>query len=288
MRGPLHRCRGFLFPFRHMLAEGDGVRWWMMRTTSHSGSAIPLALMLAALARQAQPVLEPPDCGADGRFEPYHPLREADVAWERRVWRVLDLADPANAALRRPVGDLPGCSGLFDLVRQAAQDGRLTVYAPADDGFDDAFRAPMTPQAMESRITALGLGEDSIVRWMLKEDWLFDRARSTMEARIIALAPMAEVRGTEGELRGYAPILWVHYPSSRALLARHAAMRRTDGERLSYEAWFAERFFSGAILKVAGMHDAAIPAVSTGLDALIRSEAERERLQRMGFDLWNH
>lgn len=255
---------------------------------SHPGAALPLAFMLTAVAGQAQPVLEPADCRADGRFEPYHPLREADVAWERRVWRILDLADPANAALGRPVGDLPGCSGLFGLVRQAAQGGRLTVYAPAEDGFDDAFRSPMTPQAMESRIAALGVEEETIARWMLKEDWLFDRARSTMEARIISLAPMAEVRGTEGELRGYVPILWVHYPSSRALFAGRAAMRRPDGEKLSYEAWFAERFFSGAILKVAGMRDAAIPAVSTGLEALIRSEAERGRLQRMGFDLWNH
>ena len=99
---------------------------------------------------------------------------------------------------------------------------------------------------------------------------------------------MAEVRGEDGELRGHRPLFWLYYPECRTLFARWLALKDEHDRSLSYEDLFAERRFSGTIVKVSNMYDRGIAEHRTGLDALLEGEAIREQLFRMGFDLWNY
>ena len=252
-------------------------------------SAFALGLLLCGLALNGQ-VLEPQDCRASGTVLPYPPLREADVMWERRVWRTLDLHDPQNAALLTPQGKLPGCRNLFAVMQHGLKDeGGLVAYQPDAKGEDDAFRKPFLREEIKSMLAAVDtLPATAVARFMIKEDWIFDRARSVMEVRIIGIAPMIEVRGEEGELRGYRPLYWLYYPECRHLLAWWTAITGKDGERVSYEELFAQRRFSGTIVKVSNMQDRAIAGHTTGLDALLESEEVRQQLLHMGFDLWNY
>ncbi|MEZ4738706.1 MAG: gliding motility protein GldN [Flavobacteriales bacterium] len=238
-----------------------------------------------------QTTLDPSSpCQLRATLTPYAPLREADVAWERRVWRVIDLRDPANSAFRTPREAGVRCLDLFEVIRHGALDeGAITMYDPGPSADDDSFKVPMTG------IQALGLfleldtpSQGAISRFMIKEDWIFDKQRSVMEVRIIGLAPMVEVLGVDGELRGHRVVAWVYYPECRLTLARWAADRDAEGTPLSFEDLFAQRRFVSTIVKVSGMHDRGVNAYSTGLDALLEGADIKEQLFQLGFDLWNN
>lgn len=234
-------------------------------------------------------MLEPPDCRASGIVLPYAPIREADVMWERRVWRTIDLRAPLNTPFRSPQEALPGCMGLFAVVRHGLLDeGGLTAYDPGPLAQDDAFQHAMTREQLRALFAWLDTVPETVDRFMIKEDWIFDRARSKMDVRIIGLAPLVEVRGTDGELRGHRPLLWLYYPECRHLFAWWAASITPDGQRFSYEGLLAARRFESTIVKVSNMQDRAIAGHRTGLDALLESDGLRRELLNMGFDLWNY
>jgi gliding motility associated protien GldN len=225
-----------------------------------------------------------------GTVVPYAPLREADVAWERRVWRLLDLNAPENLPFRDPEGEGPGCMDLFAVIRHGLlEEGAITAYDPGPASDDDAFRVPYSRKALFEMLASSELDHGPVVsRFMIKEDWIFDKQRSEMVVRIIGLAPMREVRGEEGELRGHQVVFWLYYPECRLTFARWAADRDMNGVRLSFEDFFAQRRFASTVVKVSGEPDRAISAYRTGLDALMEAEGVKEQLFHLGFDLWHY
>ncbi|MBK9176467.1 MAG: gliding motility protein GldN [Flavobacteriales bacterium] len=239
----------------------------------------------------AQTVLDPgtATCRANGLVRPYAQLREADVAWERRVWRAIDLSDPANAPLRMPTG-APGCLSLMQVIRHGLRnEGGIMAYDPGPDGKDDAFRKLMARSALLRELDTLDTLPASVVgRFAIKEDWIFDRACSRMEVRIIGIAPLVEVRGPEGELRGYRPLFWLYYPECRQLFAWWTAILDGDEKRISFEELLDQRRFKGTVTRVSDMSGRAVNAAATSVDALLRSEDVRRQLEEIGFDLWHY
>jgi gliding motility associated protien GldN len=245
----------------------------------------------ASLLLQGQDVLGPDGpCRGDGVVRPYAPLREADAIWSRRVWRVIDLSEAANQLLAKPAAKGPGCRNLIEVISHGLRDeGGIRAFLPGKDGHDDGFRSSMSRDMLLQELDTLdALPSGAVGRFMLKEDWVFDKARSVMEVRIIGLAPMIEVRGELGELRGYRPMFWLYYPECRQLFAWWVAGMGPEGSPVTFEAILDGRLFRGAISKVSNMHDRSINATASGIDALIEGEAVREQLRRIGFDLWNH
>lgn len=253
-----------------------------------AGLLFLLVPTLHAQNTSLEPVKNP--CSLDGGVVPYAALREADVAWERRVWRVIDLKDVTNRPFCSPSGDLTQCLGLFGVVRHGLLDeGAITAYDPGPMASDDAFRKPFSRSEIGSVVAALDtLPNERISRFMIKEDWIFDKQRSKMEVRIIGIAPMLELRGDDGELRGHCPLFWLYYPECRLLFSRWAAALDPSGNPLSYEDLFAQRRFTSTIVKMSNVFDRAINEHKATLDALLESEAIREQVFRMGFDLWNY
>ncbi|MEO8590203.1 MAG: gliding motility protein GldN, partial [Flavobacteriales bacterium] len=215
---------------------------------------------------------------------------EADVMWERRVWRVIDLKEKMNLPFLLPSAEVNGCLGLFGVIRHGLLDeGAITAYDPGPLADDDAFKVPFGREGIRTLFAALDtLPEQSVTRIMIKEDWIFEKQRSVMEVRIIGIAPMVEVRGEDGELRGHHPLFWLYYPECRTLFARWLALKQEDDTRLSFEDLFAKRRFTSMIVKVSNMYDRMVDDHSAGLDALLESESIRQQLFQIGFDLWNY
>ena len=240
----------------------------------------------------AQDTLEPGvhPCRVTSQVEPCRTIREADVMWERRVWRVIDLNEKVNSSLAMPQGSRAGCMDLFGIIRHGLLDeGSITAYDPGPEKVDDAFTLPMTRPELERLFDTIDtLRPVPIARIMIKEDWIFDRQRGEMIVRIIGIAPMIEVRGELGEVRGYEPIFWLYYPECRLLFARWVHREDKDGNAISYESYFAQRRFKSTIIKVANMQERRINAYRSGLDALLEGEAIRDQLYNMGFDLWHY
>lgn len=242
------------------------------------------------MAVHAQDTLEPgaSSCTMRQRPAPYPVLRQANVAWERRVWRVIDLRDEGNAVLRSALNG-KGCPGLFQVIVHGLLDeGAITAFDPGPMGEDDAFSKPFSRAEIASVLAGWDTwGTAPVTRYMLKEDWIFDKERGVMDVRIIGLAPLKAVLGEEGELQGHAQLFWLYFPECRNLFARWAALGAGE-TAVSFEAVLGQRRFISTVLKVSNGMGRAIDAYATGGDAVLQSDAVREQLFHLGFDLWNY
>src|SRR5665213_3684118 len=85
------------------------------------------------------------------RVTPYPNLREADVAFQKRVWREIDLREKMNQYLASPK------QRLIDVLMDAIAAGELTAYDPTpnpakNDIDGDSFSTPLTPSHANNRM----------------------------------------------------------------------------------------------------------------------------------------
>ncbi|MBL7763387.1 MAG: gliding motility protein GldN, partial [Chitinophagaceae bacterium] len=93
---------------------------------------------------------------------------------------------------------------------------------------------------------------NEIVKFRLKEDWVFDRESSRMICRIIGIAPLKTITATDGKTeRGVMPLFWIYYPDLRESLARAEVYnpKNMGVSRLTWEELFETRMFSSYIIK---------------------------------------
>src|SRR6187549_238802 len=58
----------------------------------------------------------------ENRVLPYEPLREADVPWERRIWRIIDVREKMNLPFTYPL------QPFFSIIAEAAKSGEIKVF----------------------------------------------------------------------------------------------------------------------------------------------------------------
>lgn len=272
---------------------------------------ILLGATLTSLSASAQ-VLEPRDQIYDKvttptrRITPYTEIREADVMWQRRIWRVMDLREKMNQTFYYPFEVTNGRSNLITIIKNSLEAGELRAYDP----FYDDFTVPYTAQQ------ALSIGSDttfytdyrpyepyeeydtfrintldysSIKKYYIKEDWVFDKARSVMEVRILGICPVREVRDQNGEYRGEQPMYWIYFPELRTIIANEEMYNRYNNiaNQLTYDDAFMKRMFSSYIYKEDNVYDRKISDyMKNGLEALLESEDIKDKMRNYEHDLW--
>lgn len=239
------------------------------------------------------------------RAIPYPHLREADVMWSKRVWRVIDLREKINHPLYYPDQPILDRKSLFDVMKDAAMnDGTITFFD--NPAFDDEFRYEMTKSEIEKKLIkwdtnqvedpnnpgtyypAPVKNETSSARvwkYWVKEDWFFDKQRSVLDVRIIGLCPLIEKRTETGEATGADQALfWIYFPEARPIFANQEVyMRHNDAERRTLEDIFWKRMFSSYVRKETNVYDRPIIEYKTGLDALLESERVKNDIF-----IWEH
>jgi gliding motility associated protien GldN len=274
-------------------------------------SAVPLVDTTKNIA--ARP-LKPFDRPLDGYYKktnilsakvtPYPSLRESDVAYAKRVWRIIDIREKMNQYLASPK------QLLFSVLWDAIQSGELTAYSakadPKNDPDGDAFYRPLSAgearRALADSITQTtfdkdnnkiqsrvlpDLVPDSVVKFELKEDWLFDRQRSVFEPRIIGIAPMVKIQ--VGSIVQYQPAFWIYFPDARQVLAvKEVVSRANDNTGLSFDDVFMKRIFTSYIIKESNDKDEGISDYETGIDKLYEAQRIKKSLQDWELNLWQY
>ena len=153
--------------------------------------------------------LSPDPCRADRIQRPfpvgYAALREADVMWSKRIWRVIDLKEKLNMPMYYPVQPKVCLMSLFDVLKCAVLENDLQAFA--NPVFDDEFTAPMTKKEVMDLLVSWDsthLSEDinnpgnmvvtplkteinseEITQYWIKEDWFFDKERVRVNKQYI-------------------------------------------------------------------------------------------------------
>jgi gliding motility associated protien GldN len=236
---------------------------------------------------------------------PYPNIREADVSFAKRIWRVMDVREKMNTYLVSPK------MRLIDVLLTAINNGELTAYdATPDEKYDpdgDSFAHPLTPaQAMAklvdssvvekqdingnaTRTKVAGiLNPDSVVKFQIKEDWIFDKQRSVFEPRIIGIAPMVKY-SAGGFATDYQPAFWIYFPDARPILAtKEVVNQNSDATGLSFDDVFMKRLFTSYIVKQSNDKDEHIKDYAQGVDRLYESDRIKKSLMDWELNLWQY
>jgi gliding motility associated protien GldN len=240
-------------------------------------------------------------------------LREADIMWCRRVWRVIDLQEKINIPLGYPLHNESGeLKSLMDVLYDAVIAGTLVAYDPVDDEFTrpmsieefirhggagvDSVNIPVNPDNPEITIDTVIEKEfrfQHIVQYRIKEDVFFDKQRSVMETRIIGIAPLIHDLDDQGNIREGSkpiPVCWFYFPQARNELVNHLVFnRQNDGEQRTFDDIFIKRMFSSYIIKISNEFDRRIEDYSINpMDALHESERIKNEITALEHDMWEY
>ena len=232
------------------------------------------------------------------RVVSYIHLREADVMWSKRIWRVLDLKEKKNHKLYYPLEPQNDRISLFDVMKYGAmEEGSITVYDPGTD-LDDKFRYPVRPTNGNSndpefkkrleKMFGYPNSRDSvdendepvrdmngdkivveftsqytsseIVRYVLKEDWFFDKQRSMLDVRIIGISPVVlGINPETQEVVGLKQLFWLYFPECRYVFQNFFVYNpENDAQRMSFDDLFWKRDFSSFVQKESNVFDRKI------------------------------
>lgn len=260
----------------------------------------------------AQDNLDNADEKLDGAYEKvtlkereiiqYDHLRQADIKWQKRVWRVLDFKEKMNLPFIHPK------MGLVKIVHDAAKRGDLQVFTVSEDK-GETFKETMSSAdvnqigyrndttmvidletGLEKPTAAITeFNPESVSGMRIKEDWLFDIESSTLLVRILGFSFLRDKTSETGEFQGVMPMYWVYYPDVRSLLAQNQVYNiKNDANTTSWEDIFEMRYFSSYIMKESNVFDRRIQSYATGLDLLYESERIHEEIRNYEHDLWEY
>lgn len=243
---------------------------------------------------------------------PLPSVREADVFWSKKIWRIIDMREKMNLPLYYPTTEVDGRNNLFNLLWENIENKSLTAY---DAAFVDDFANPIPLEdteirkvlgaetTMEEKIdfntgerdSVLVQGEirpNEIKQFMVYEEWYFDKQTSTLNVRILGICPIREyVR--EGDESGQVQrqkVFWVYYPEARPFLATNMVLNPyNDARNLSFDDLFIKRFFNSYIIKESNVYNNRdISAYLSGREAMLESKRIEEEIFNLEQDLWEY
>ena len=231
---------------------------------------------------------------------PYQRIREADVFWEKRIWRVIDIREKMNLPFAFP--EKP----FFTILMEAAINGEIAAYNVNEY---DKFEMKLQPDEIASmgsnidtvitfdpetyeeqvQIVRNDLNPEDVKQFRIKEVWFFDENTSTMQVRILGIAPLIDVKDDNGNYRFTKPMFWIYYPDCRELFARHKVFNPgNDADLGTWEDLFERRFFSSYIYKESNVYNRRIQDYLQGVDILLEADKIKQEIFNYEHDLWSY
>ena len=243
---------------------------------------------------------------------PYEHLRADDAVYRHKIWREIDTREKLNLPFRYSADEDNGNQRFISILLQAIQDSAVTVFS----NIDDRFTTPMTIRDVAMAIAgdsvrvpeydSLGnlVGEkmmrneinfDSIYKFRIKEEVIFDKESSRLFWRILGIAPVKSVITAQGLYLGETELFWAYYPDMRPVFAKYEVYNgKNFGARMSWEELFESRMFYGRIIKstIDNPYDSYIKNYKTfsenGILQLLEGENIKEKIFNYEQDLWSY
>ena len=160
-----------------------------------------------------------------------------------------------------------------------------------------------------------------ITAYNIKEDWFFDKERSLLDKRIIAIAPVSKftwmdsVTNYRGNLVAFDELgnevyfdngihieldganiptvelemFWLYFPELRNVIVNYYTYNNhSDAQWMTFDDLFFKRKFNSQIYKTSDKFDRDIEDYRFGIDALREAERIKGEIRKWEHDVWNY
>ena len=246
----------------------------------------------------------------------YEDIREDDAVYQQRLWREIDVHEKMNLPFLYRADEDNGNQRFISILLGKIKTGEVTAFSPIDDRFTTPItvseivkqlvgeaKTIQVPNWAEDPDGSKGLMKDStlveefnpdntVEKYWIKEDIVFDKESSRLHVRILGIAPLKTIRNPDGSFRDVTPLFWVYYPDLRPILTKYAAYNgKNYGARLSWEELFESRMFSSRIIKSTydNPYDQYITNyIKDPILRLLEGDNVKEKIFNYEQDLWSY
>ncbi|MBR9831936.1 gliding motility protein GldN [bacterium] len=275
---------------------------------THLKSLAVSILILSGSASVAQEVLDGvyiKENTPTRKVVPYTHVREADVLYTKRVWRMVELAEKQNYPMKfpnEPINELGYVRmSLIDVIKQGIDEGTIQAYDSEISGFTVKLTQAEASDKMQYTEIVTDYDENGfetqtelpvafssadVVRFEIKEDWFFDRERSVMDVRIIGIAPIYVNPKDQSMVRPFV----IYFPEARYVFANAEVYSSgNDGARMTFDDYFWKRMFSSYIYQETNVYDnRKLTSYKSGIDLLLESNKIMEEIVNFEHDMWQY
>lgn len=235
-------------------------------------------------------------------------VREADVMWKKTIWREIDYRQKMNQGFYFPTSSHRNLKNLYTILKEALEDPTSGVVAFKDEAVTGELINPTTWSEIKTQITSVQqvpvtddygnviemqsieseMNSAEVKRCQIKEEWYFDKQRSELLVRIIAICPIriVEKDGVQVPQR----LFWVPYDENlrKVLINAPYFNRSNSAARLSYDDVFLRRVFDSYIIREDNIFDRSINEYAKGIDALYESERIKQSIIDFEQSIWEY
>jgi gliding motility associated protien GldN len=235
-----------------------------------------------------------------------HPvIREADVMWAKDIWRIIDLNERENFPFYFPIDKRPNQLNLFNILLTGIDSNKITAYKSDDMVWNDTLtkkqlfdRVVVSDSITVYSVDEFGnenlakqlmsdtLGGEYIAQYWIKEKWFFDKQRSVMDVRIVAICPVKYDVSKEMLI----PLFWINYSDARNWLSQFQTINSKNiSEQRTFDELFIKRKFVSVIKKESNIYDREIEEyVNNVKEFLQESERIKEFIRNFEADRWEN
>ncbi|HOZ85407.1 MAG TPA: gliding motility protein GldN [Niabella sp.] len=200
----------------------------------------------------------------------YTKIFASDAMYRVRVWRTIDARTPQNAKyfFNKAIEEEDN-KRLINIMLRGIKEEGIQAFSNIDDrfttpiSFDDAVggfgggkdtsaRYDLEGNIVGYQVRSRAISPDSIYKFRLKEEWLFNKRDGKTYVRILGIAPVISYTTSDGYTMDNSEhaVFWVYYPDIRKVLVRNSIINPLNlNGYVTWEQVFENRLFESNIVK---------------------------------------